>query len=1341
MIASFPSTPLSCPFPQKAQDAANKSPSTLPSAENPEGDENLGSDLDSCTNFVTVSLQKRTYENLEKCYQILNGSHFNPDPVDVHLMFDYLNLVAVMAAYWDLGSCPDRVLGTYLIGLRAALNFKMDDAAASFAAKIALFLLRFEMYDVAGSFLRHIESTLSMEKLGACQYYQLARAWYAFHTNDHDTSETMVRDMLANPRILERSILVELMILRSTQLLMPGSSSPYQSGAEYWETPQALLQFGMRLAESVTNQMGKNGAAGSYKEISYVEFVVLVLRVFSTFCAVCDSCEWVRESGFLYKESFQIAERYGVPHWMASIMLRRVGRDILINAKNEAETRLREAKFILNSPGDSFLAHLKLTGVLGRKSVMSDVSSLSGSTDDDDDSFALPKVPQLAHHHHPYYPRGMHHSDDDASPTRLAQKTASPIFKRTASTAPSFVTHAAACLCSSCDDIPYQKCLIDMMYQHGALLFRQDTPLQTVIAADAGLKIYAKLTETWKRKRAAWTAAIPGVEDWNHDALDAEPCLERFWNLRIMKAEALLSLGRVGPCQAALKPLIEEAGATNGEKFASSKWSRLPLTTLGQAHYVYVVSLGSSLSASEKMMSADWVVMRTPAKSEPVSHLELTGDFDSMLNIGITERKPSVRHGSDMENIPPKRGRGLKSESVTPNALLPSVPSLSATPSALKEAQNKKPAFSIYSDVKGEGGDVSGGGDLEHKPIIKSENKSSSKITPSVSQAPKKRTTAKARTARVNLQEPDFPADSTPAAGSGFAVNSTPRSVKKPPILSADSFAKAAVASRTPKPASASLFRPGGTPSVAPSSNAGSKSKTTIAKTSTAGRVRSAKKKPVPAIAFEIPSSPDSSSEEVGDKSDDVVILASSQKLQARPKVSSRRLGPAPALDSFGSSPEVSPGSSSSSSTARKKRQQATKNAEDGIVGKSAKKVSPRRKLADNNVDSEATSSKRKCGGRRKAAPNDAVENVKASSSLDAVTKDIGELNLSTAKSRHGTYTSKVESSTSKVESSTSSTLAAPAAKTRLGTYTVPRSSSATPSTRASSRKKRAAADEVKAEGEVVRGKVEDVDDLNKSSMTVEPGTPFAPGVSSSSSANDDGSESDRFSGEDNVFTPGLLHQVDAEVIRKDSPNGLQRPKIKHMSGDLFDAAAGDADDGLLVIEEFTSHRATTLIEKALDLMTPFPMGYVARQCLERLVLLKGKMVFHCQVSFFFFFFFFGGGRALESIFISFFISLHCINTCLFAGNADSIACGGLALQSTGLGFRHNCMLNACKFIIRQKFGYAESTPQFCHTTSRGLSFDMTPQDVISRISGMIAVFCCCCHYLISISEEKLSLL
>merc|ERR1719447_1377310 len=128
---------------------------------------------------------------------------------------------------------------------------------------------------------------------------------------------------------------------------------------------------------------------------------------------------------------------------------------------------------------------------------------------------------------------------------------------------------------------------------------------------------------------------------------------------------------------------------------------------------------------------------------------------------------------------------------------------------------------------------------------------------------------------------------------------------------------------------------------------------------------------------------------------------------------------------------------------------------EDGNVTKSVKKISPRRKLSDNNGDSEATSSKRKCGGRRKVALN-ADDILPASSSsatsLDAVTKDIGELNLSTAKSRHGTFTLQLESSTP----STASTLAAPSTKTRKATYTL--SSSATPSTRASSRKKRAAA-------------------------------------------------------------------------------------------------------------------------------------------------------------------------------------------------------------------------------------------------------------------------------------------
>ena len=175
---------------------------------------------------------------------------------------EYLNLVTVMSAYWELGSCPDRVLDSLFLGLECSRAFSLKDQATKFAGKISHLLCRHEMFDVAGAFIASMESSNLAANLTKCQYFALGRAWHAFGTRDHATSAEIFSSLSDKPRNLDRNVLIELMMLRASQLLIPGSQSTYMKDAQTWETPQALLQFGMRLAESVAGQIGKNGSGG-----------------------------------------------------------------------------------------------------------------------------------------------------------------------------------------------------------------------------------------------------------------------------------------------------------------------------------------------------------------------------------------------------------------------------------------------------------------------------------------------------------------------------------------------------------------------------------------------------------------------------------------------------------------------------------------------------------------------------------------------------------------------------------------------------------------------------------------------------------------------------------------------------------------------------------------------------------------------------------------------------------------------------------------------------------------------------------------------------------------------
>ena len=829
-----------------------------------------------------------------------------------------------------------------------------------------------------------------------------------------------------------------------------------------------------------------------------------------------------------------MAERFGVPHWMAKIMLQRVDRDVLMDAKNEAEVRLREVKFILNSPGDAFLAHLKLTGVLTRKPLLQEVSIGSSGDDDDEESFALPKVPQAIHHRHP---------DGDSSPTSFAHKTSSPIFKRTASTVPAFVSHSANCACPSCDDLPYQECLFDLMFQHGTLLLRQESAAQTVFATDAGLKIHAKMVETWKRKKAAWKTSILRSNNVEIESEKEEPFIDRLWKMRNLRAEAQLYLGKTGHCQAVLKSLIEGvegASSSSSTSFNSSKWSKVSTTTLGTAHYLYLISLGNSLMADEKMMAHDWVVMKMPNQSDAPSSnaADLPIDFDEMLNLGdgISFRKPSTQRRHNSENVPPKKA--VKSECLTPNVFPFTTASKSSASSTLKEAQINKPSFSIYSD--GNNDDV-----FETKPVIKSE---STIADSSVGKAPKRRA-AKSRTARINLNEPELI-----GAGSSSA---TPKStVKKQPIFSAADFAQAAIASSS-----------GDTKSPIGHAKTYRKTTSNALPPSKSSTVTKGRKKEVPAIVFEMPSS--------SDESPPPVRKAISKTItKGRSKNSSEKIA-VPKIDLFASSPEVTP----VPKPPPRKRAPPRKNAgavkesppsSATLLDKALKRISPRRKLEDSTIDAaaDATASKRKCGGRRKA-PLD----------LSAVTQEIGILNLSSG-----------DSQSRKAEKEPKA-----------------------PSKRSTLRKRREMST---LDVQETARNVDEVDEkLEMSALNLDESVSSPSTSSSSSTTSAIESEQDRFSVDDNVFVSpnpstqdfGVDDPMDAEVIRKDSPNSLLRPKMKMLPGDMIDAMDGEGNQGHVGVEGFTLKRAKSLMEKAVDLMSVFPMGYVYRQCTERLALLSGE--------------------------------------------------------------------------------------------------------------------------------------
>ena len=111
--------------------------------------------------------------------------------------------------------------------------------ATKFAAKSSLLLCRLEMFDLAGAFMTEMQSCSKLSaSLAKCQYFSLALAWHSFGIRDHAKSAAIFASISAKNRNLDRNVLIELMILRSAQLLVPGPDSPYLKDAQTWETPQ-----------------------------------------------------------------------------------------------------------------------------------------------------------------------------------------------------------------------------------------------------------------------------------------------------------------------------------------------------------------------------------------------------------------------------------------------------------------------------------------------------------------------------------------------------------------------------------------------------------------------------------------------------------------------------------------------------------------------------------------------------------------------------------------------------------------------------------------------------------------------------------------------------------------------------------------------------------------------------------------------------------------------------------------------------------------------------------------------------------------------------------------------